>query len=64
LPRLVSETAPDSIVVTNLFRDQLDRYGELETTASHILRALTTPSPPLPIRGREKNEPCHRAQCR
>jgi UDP-N-acetylmuramyl tripeptide synthase len=27
--------------VTNLFRDQLDRYGELETTASHIRRALT-----------------------
>jgi UDP-N-acetylmuramyl tripeptide synthase len=28
-------------VVTNLFRDQLDRYGELETTAGHIRRALT-----------------------
>jgi UDP-N-acetylmuramyl tripeptide synthase len=27
--------------VTNLFRDQLDRYGELETTAAHIRRALT-----------------------
>ena len=41
LPRLVSEVAPGTIVVTNLFRDQLDRYGELETTASHIRRALT-----------------------
>ena len=40
LPRLVTEIAPRTIVVTNLFRDQLDRYGELETTASHIRRAL------------------------
>jgi UDP-N-acetylmuramyl tripeptide synthase len=40
LPLLVSDTAPGTIVVTNLFRDQLDRYGELETTASHIRRAL------------------------
>src|SRR2546430_1493108 len=41
LPRLVQEIAPGTIVVTNLFRDQLDRYGELETTAAHIRRALT-----------------------
>jgi len=41
LPQLVEETAPGTIVVTNLFRDQLDRYGELETTARHLRRALT-----------------------
>jgi lipid II isoglutaminyl synthase (glutamine-hydrolysing) len=41
LPRLVEEVAPGTIVVTNLFRDQLDRYGELETTAAHIRGALT-----------------------
>jgi len=40
LPLLVADTAPGTIVVTNLFRDQLDRYGELETTAGHIRRAL------------------------
>jgi UDP-N-acetylmuramyl tripeptide synthase len=40
LPRLVQEIAPGTIVVTNLFRDQLDRYGELETTAAHLRRAL------------------------
>ena len=40
LPRLVDDVAPGTIVVTNLFRDQLDRYGELETTAAHIRRAL------------------------
>ncbi len=47
LPRLVQEVRPRAIVVTNLFRDQLDRYGELETTAAHIRRALNTPSPTL-----------------
>ena len=41
LPRLVAEVSPRAIVVTNLFRDQLDRYGEQETTAGHIRRALT-----------------------
>ncbi len=40
LPLLVADTAPGTIVVTNLFRDQLDRYGELETAAGHIRRAL------------------------
>jgi UDP-N-acetylmuramyl tripeptide synthase len=53
LPRLVDEVRPSVIVVTNLFRDQLDRYGELETTAGHIRRALQTPSLALPTRGRE-----------
>ncbi|TMD40321.1 MAG: DUF1727 domain-containing protein [Chloroflexi bacterium] len=41
LPALVKEIAPGTILVTNLFRDQLDRYGELETTAGHIRRALS-----------------------
>ncbi len=41
LPLLVRETAPGTILVLNLFRDQLDRYGELETTAAHLRRALT-----------------------
>lgn len=34
------ELAPRCLVVTNLARDQLDRYGELNTTASHIRAAL------------------------
>ena len=48
LPKLVAEVAPATIVVTNLFRDQLDRYGELETTASHIRRALQMDQPLTP----------------
>ena len=32
LPDLVSELQPSVLVLMNLFRDQLDRYGELEST--------------------------------
>ena len=31
---------PHKMVITNLFRDQLDRYGEIDTTVSFIKRAL------------------------
>ncbi len=40
LPKVVSQVKPDMVVVTNFFRDQLDRYGELETTVSFIRDAL------------------------
>ncbi len=30
LPRLTARVPPDVIVMTNLFRDQLDRYGEID----------------------------------
>ncbi|HMJ03378.1 MAG TPA: MurT ligase domain-containing protein [Conexibacter sp.] len=33
LPRLVQELQPRAVLLANLFRDQLDRYGELETIA-------------------------------
>ena len=33
LDRLVAELSPRAILLSNLFRDQLDRYGELETIA-------------------------------
>jgi UDP-N-acetylmuramyl tripeptide synthase len=36
LRRVAPEILPNHIVVTNLFRDQLDRYGELDTTAALI----------------------------
>ena len=31
---------PDYMVVTNLFRDQLDRYGEVEITLSYLEKAI------------------------
>ena len=36
LRQVAPEVQPRQIVVTNLFRDQLDRYGELDTTAALI----------------------------
>jgi UDP-N-acetylmuramyl tripeptide synthase len=33
LPRLVEQLEPRAVLLGNLFRDQLDRYGELETIA-------------------------------
>jgi UDP-N-acetylmuramyl tripeptide synthase len=41
LPRAVDEVRPRATVVLNLFRDQLDRYGELETIAKKIESALS-----------------------
>jgi UDP-N-acetylmuramyl tripeptide synthase len=40
LPAAVEETRPVAVVVGNLFRDQLDRYGELELLARTIQGAL------------------------
>lgn len=40
LTKLYDYFDADFLVVTNLFRDQLDRYGELSTTASFIQNAI------------------------
>ena len=40
LPSAVQEIKPRLTIVLNLFRDQLDRYGELESIAKKIERAL------------------------
>jgi len=32
---------PDYMILTNLFRDQLDRYGEIDTITDFILKALS-----------------------
>src|SRR5467141_3478720 len=40
LERAVDEIQPRAAIVLNLFRDQLDRYGELETIAKKIESAL------------------------
>lgn len=41
LPLLTKEIKPHLIAVTNLFRDQLDRFGELDTTAKLIEKGLS-----------------------
>ena len=40
LNKLYDYMNSDYLIVTNLFRDQLDRYGELATTASFIQKAI------------------------
>ncbi|MBN2225518.1 MAG: Mur ligase family protein [Deltaproteobacteria bacterium] len=42
LPLLLSEFHPNAIMVLNLFRDQLDRYGEVNTIALKWQEALAT----------------------
>jgi UDP-N-acetylmuramyl tripeptide synthase len=44
LPKAVEEIQPKATLVLNLFRDQLDRYGELETIAKKIEKALSAMS--------------------
>jgi UDP-N-acetylmuramyl tripeptide synthase len=41
LPRAIEEIRPRAAIVLNLFRDQLDRYGELEKIARTIEAALS-----------------------
>lgn len=40
MPEATSKIRPKFVLVTNLFRDQLDRYGELDKTASIIGSSL------------------------
>lgn len=40
MPQACRELRPRAAVVTNFFRDQLDRYGELEHTVSFVGRGL------------------------
>lgn len=39
LPRVVDEIKPSVVVLTNVFRDQLDRFGEAETVAALLAKA-------------------------
>lgn len=42
LPLFLKEFIPDAIILLNLFRDQLDRYGEIDTIAKKWDNALAT----------------------
>jgi UDP-N-acetylmuramyl tripeptide synthase len=45
LPRVLGRVAPRVVVVTNLFRDQLDRYYEIDALARRIGDAIATLDP-------------------
>ena len=42
LPLLLKKISPDKVLILNLFRDQLDRYGEVNTIALKWLESLKT----------------------
>lgn len=42
LPLLLKKISPDKILILNLFRDQLDRYGEINTIALKWLESLNS----------------------
>ena len=44
LPALVEQLGPRAILLGNLFRDQLDRYGELETIADRWAKVIGNPA--------------------
>lgn len=41
LPNILKDVTPEIIILNNLFRDQLDRYGEVDTIAEKWLTALS-----------------------
>ncbi len=45
LPQAIAETRPRLVLIHNLFRDQLDRYGEVDTLAGAWRAALATLPP-------------------
>ena len=48
LPRIARELDPRLIVLSNLFRDQLDRYGELERLADDWAAMVAERARPQP----------------
>lgn len=42
VPRVAPALAPRVIAVSNFFRDQLDRYGELSTAVGHVRQGLAS----------------------
>lgn len=55
LPKLTELVKPKLIIVTNLFRDQLDAYGELDKTLSYIKKGIEqSDNPILILNGNDK----------
>ena len=44
-PQLMVELRPKTVVVTNIFRDQLDRYGEVDAIVKAFVEAFNTYKP-------------------
>ena len=55
LPVVAKEVKIGAIVVTNLFRDQLDRFGELDTTAKLISSGIAVNNSPAILNADDPN---------
>lgn len=55
LPVVASETPIKAVVVTNLFRDQLDRFGELDTTARLLEKGIAKNQSPAILNADDPN---------
>lgn len=55
LPLVAKEVTLSVVVVTNLFRDQLDRFGELDTTAKLIEKGITAGKSPAVLNADDPN---------
>lgn len=51
LPKAVAECAPDYLIVTNFFRDQLDRYGEVDLLIEKMKASISTLDTKLILNG-------------
>lgn len=40
LPKITKQLKPDAVIVTNFFRDQLDRFGEIDVLISYLSEAI------------------------
>jgi lipid II isoglutaminyl synthase (glutamine-hydrolysing) len=45
VPKVLAPIQPQAILCLNLFRDQLDRYGEVDTISKRWTKAISTSSP-------------------
>lgn len=49
LPKITKYIKPDYLILTNIFRDQLDVYGEISTTSKYFIDSLKISKPILII---------------
>ena len=59
LDRIAPQLSPRAVLLGNLFRDQLDRYGELETIADRWAAAVAA-LPAGSVAGAERRRPADR----
>ncbi len=49
LPKLTKYLKPDQLILTNIFRDQLDAYGEIDQTLDYFIESINNSNPQIII---------------